>query len=190
MDRPRRLAEGLHMAFLGLWAGALIMVGIGAPLVFITMRQLDPALPEFASYSGPHYLVAGGQVVRRLFGICDILQGIAVIAAAATLAIIARRTGVRGLTALRLLLAAALTILLAYRFIILSPDLSATLLTSWDAARSGDTERASQLRAIYNQGHQFEQRLFGATAIMVLAMLALGCWALFKQPAPYPADRV
>ena len=59
MPRCAAAAEGLHLAALGAWLGAIVVSGAAAAIIFPTMRSLDPRMPEFGSYQGPHWMIAG-----------------------------------------------------------------------------------------------------------------------------------
>src|SRR5689334_8572235 len=66
MTRGRRIVESVHIAVLGVWAGALVLAGAAAAIVFPVMKSLDPKLPGFSKYDGPHWMLAGGQVGQRV----------------------------------------------------------------------------------------------------------------------------
>jgi hypothetical protein len=179
------LAETIHAAFLGLWLGALVMIGFGAPATFITLRGLDPSLPQYARFESPHYLIAGGHVVRRLFGICDTVQVIAAITVVLTFGVIAAsRIVPRKHIILRAIFLAGLILLLTYRFFLLDPGLTETLDAYWAGAAAGDNPRALELRAQYDAGHRLESRLFAITAALVLGLLITAFASLWHRPAP------
>jgi hypothetical protein len=52
------VAEGLHIACLGIWLGALTMMAAGAPLVFRSLETLEPLLADYLAYREPHYRIA------------------------------------------------------------------------------------------------------------------------------------
>jgi hypothetical protein len=167
-----RLCEAVHGCFLGLWMGALVMIAFGAPATFITLRGLEPALPQYAPFEGPHYLIAGGHVVRRLFAICDTIQIISVIAVITSFAVIASAsTAGRRVLIVRGVLLSGLVLVLLYWMVLLDPGLSETLDGYWRAAAAGDNPRALHLRDRYEAGHRLESRLFAMTAALVLGML-------------------
>jgi hypothetical protein len=171
MDR-RGWTDRLHTAALGTWLGALVTIGAGAPLVFITLKALDPTLAEYRGYDGPHYLIAGGHIVRRLFAVCDGIQ-IACLVLAELTFLFGPRTAPHAVRFLRGMVLAALTGLLAYRLLILDPAIEPHLRAYWDAARSGDAVVAGAARAAYDAGHRTENALFGITAALVAAALVL-----------------
>jgi hypothetical protein len=182
MKRSHRIAEGVHLLCLGLWLGALVMLAAGAPMVFRVLREQDPALPGFASFQGPHYLIAGGKIVERLFSVCDMLQSIAAIGAVVTLAVACRRLrGRRAVSLVRLGVLVAVFAVLGYRFFLLDPGLTGTLYDYWAAAARGDNEAASRLRAVYDAGHAFQRKLFAAIAMGVLALVILGIISVSRR---------
>jgi hypothetical protein len=162
----------LHAASLGVWLGALVLIGAGAPLVFITLRGLGVRLAEFGSYEGPHYLIAGGQIVRRLFAVCDGVQ-IACVVVAELMFVFGPRSGPRLLRRARGVVLASLVGIIAYRLLILDPALEPHLRAYWQAAREGNAELVASARAAYDAGHKTENVLFGITAAGVLVALVL-----------------
>jgi hypothetical protein len=178
---PRGPIDRLHTAALGVWIGALGMIGAGAPLVFVTLRTLDPSLPEYQAYGGPHYLIAGGKIVHRLFAVCDGVQ-IACLVTAELTFLLTRRARARGAGLVRGGILAALAGLLAYRLLVLDPAIEPRLREYWDAARAGDTALAAAARATYDAGHRIENILFGITAALVVTALALAI-AQRRNPA-------
>ena len=54
MTPIRRLLETVHLTFAGLWLGSLVMTGVAAAVIFPVARGLDPQLPAFSEYTGPH----------------------------------------------------------------------------------------------------------------------------------------
>jgi hypothetical protein len=172
MSEHRSWIDRLHTTALGIWLGALILIGAGAPLVFLTLHRLEPRLPGFEAYDGPHYLIAGGQIVHRLFSICDGVQIACIILAELTFLLCARR-GSRTLRRIRGTILAGLVGVLAYRLLILDPGLEPHLRDYWQAARDGNAELAASARAAYDAGHKNENTLFGVIAAGVLTALVL-----------------
>jgi hypothetical protein len=169
---PRREWLGrLHATALGVWLGALVLTGAGAPLVFITLRSLDVRLPGFAAYQGPHYLIAGGHIVRRLFAVCDGVQIASLVLAELTFLFGPRSA--RALHRARGIVLAALTGIVAYRLLILDPALEPHLRAYWQAAREGNADLVATARASYDAGHRAENVLFGITAALVALALTL-----------------
>lgn len=179
MRRGRLLAEGVHIACLGIWAGSLAMIAAGAPLVFNTLKPMEPLLADYLAYREPHYRIAGGHIVQRLFAVCDMVQAsMALIAGLALIWVAIGRRGATLLALLRVVLLLATVGILGYRFNLLDPKLAAQLDAYWQAAAAGNTLVAEELRAVYDRGHAFERKLFAATALLVLTMLWLALVSL------------
>jgi hypothetical protein len=180
MTTARRLCEIAHLTSLAVWLGSLVMTGVAAAVVFPTLRGLDPTLPAYAAYQGEHWRLAAGHVASRLFLACDLIQFGAVLAAAFTFALSVLAFGLpsrRVTTALRGALLVALTALLAYQFIILAPEMNASLRRYWEQARAGDTAAAERFRIAFEADHPLATRLLIADAALVLALLVTGLWA-------------
>lgn len=181
MTRGRGLAEGVHITFLGIWLGALAMIAASAPLVFRTMEGLEPMLADYLAYREPHYRIAGGHIVQRLFAVCDLLQTVSALMAGLSIGFIALTSRrLRGLNLARAIALIVLVGILAYRFYLLDPELRLQLDAYWKAAAAGGGQATEDLRAVYDRGHGLERKLFGATALLVLGMLWMSLLSLSR----------
>ena len=52
----------------------LVMSGTMAAVIFPTMKQLQPVLPEFVKVPQDHWSLAAGLVMRKVFFISDAVQ--------------------------------------------------------------------------------------------------------------------
>jgi len=184
MSRAQRLCESVHVASLGIWLGALGMSIASAAIVFPTIKSLGPHLDEFSRYSGPHSLIAGGQVANRVFLVGDIVQFVCVLAAGLTFGIAVMWLGLsmrRVSTFLRATLLLGLVGILAYRFGVVQPRWDEDLRQHWEAARAGDNDAAARSKASLDALHPVQTRLMGVTGAMVGAALAL---AVAAAPGP------
>lgn len=192
MNAGRRICETVHAAALGMWLGALVVTGASAAMLFPAMKGLNPELPAFAGYTGPHWLIAGGQVVQRLFLALDVAQFVAMLLSLGTFAVSAMWLGLplrRSSTVVRVALLLALVGILSYRLGFFEPEMQDLLRRYWGAAAAGDNETALRLKAQFDAGHPVQSRLLGATAALVLASLVAGIWSFARDrgvesPAP------
>jgi hypothetical protein len=181
MSRSRRITESVHIAALGVWLGALLLAGTAAAMTFPVLKDLNPSLPRFARYDGPHWLLAGGHVVQRVFLALDLAQFVCVVVAGATLTLALVRQGLslrRGTTFVRIALLLALVAILSYRLGFLEPRMQGTLREYWAAAEAGNNAAAAGLKEAFDQGHPVERTLLTVTAGLVLASIIAAVWSV------------
>lgn len=187
MTRGRRICETIHAAVLGVWLGALGLASAAAAIVFPVMKSLDPRVPRFERYDGPHWLLAGGQVGQRVFFTLDIVQFVAVLLAGATLVLMLVRLGLptrRWSTVLRIAFLLGLVGILSYRLGYLEPRMQDHLRQYWAAAEAGDGATAARHRDAFDAGHPLETRLLGATALLVLGSIIATAWSIANGSDP------
>lgn len=177
MSNARRICDAIHVSALGLWLGALGMAIAAAAIVFPTMKELDPRLGAFGSYTGPHSIIAGGQVANRVFLIADIAQFACVLAAGLTFGIAVMWLGLpirKVTTFLRAALLLGVIGVLAYRFGVVQPQWDEHLRLHWEAAKAGQNEVAAAQKVFLDESHPLQSKLMGTTAALVAALLAMG----------------
>lgn len=163
------------------------MTGAAAAVVFPTLKELDPSLPEYTAYTGEHWRIAAGQVASRVFRFSDGVQlgcaAIAVLSLAAGL--VPRSPSDRrfSLKARVAFLIGAIAVLTCQRFF-LAPRMNADMLAYWGAARAGDNERAAEFRAAFDAAHPLATRLLVAQALCVLGALVTGAWSAAARERP------
>ena len=179
MTRHYRAGEASHLLALAVWLGALLMGGVVAALVFPAMEALDPQLPDYANYPGPHWRITAGQFAARVFRISDVIQ---YVCAAVVLAALAGMWWFRppifkppwGRTAFAL---AAWT-LLGYHAFVLEPRMHPNMTGYWAAAKAGDEHAAQMLHAAFDRDHPAATRNLVATAVVILVSLGGSAWSL------------
>jgi hypothetical protein len=153
------------------------MTGAAAAVIFPAMKGLDPALPAYAAYTGPHWSLAAGQIANRLFIIADTVQFGAMLAAGVTFGLCVLFFGLstrRGTTFARAALLLALVGVLSYHLMILSPRMATNVRLYWDAAAAGDNAGAAGPKAAFDADHPTASRVLGATALLVLGAMVAG----------------
>jgi uncharacterized membrane protein YhaH (DUF805 family) len=183
MSRTRRALEGVHIACLSLWLGALLMSGATAATVFPTMRGLDPRLPGFIALPGEHASIAGGQVMARVFVLTDAVALLCFVLAAATLAA-ARWRAWRRLGMAQAGILAALLCTIAVQRASLAPRMRAEMTAYWDAAAAGDLDAAQRHRAAFDAAHPLASRLMGLQAGLLAVAVAAACIGLAHPREP------
>lgn len=176
----RRIAESVHLTALGLWLGALVTAGITAAVIFPTMRDLDPALPAYAAYTGSHADLAAGFVQNKVFYAVDIVQF-----ACATLALVSlllmltlgKLVIPRWSTAIRMVALGAALLITSYWLMMLAPQMQTDVRAYWSAAQAGDLETASTAKAAFDRSHPLASNLFKSTALAVAVALVAGAWS-------------
>jgi len=184
MKPGRRVCESIHVAALGLWLGSLILTAASAAMLFPTMHKLEPTLPAYAGYTGPHWLIAGGHVVLRMFLALDVAQFAAMLVSGITFGVAVMWLGLsmkRVSTFVRVALLMALVGLLSYRLGFFEPAMSENLRQYWLAAAAGDNENAQRLKTVFDAGHPMQSRLLGITAGLVLASLIAAIWSFARD---------
>lgn len=172
--RPgRTICEIIHLGALGLALGAMVITGAAAAIAFPVMKALDPHLPAFAAYGEPHWPVAAGSVMNRLFGVTDaVLLGAAIVAAltlgASRLIFRARFASIAGV--LRLIALAALLGSVGLTRLDLRPRMQSNLTAYWEAARAGDAEAAARHKAAFDADHP-------RASFLLVTQLVLAAWA-------------
>ncbi len=170
------MCDAIHVAALGVWLGALGMSVAAAAIVFPTMNDLKPHLADFDKYTGPHALIAGGQVANRVFLVGDIVQFVCVLAAGLTFGVAVMWLGLsmrRVSTFLRAALLLGLVGVLAYRFAVVQPKWDEDVRRHWEAAKAGDNGAAEGYKASIDATHPLQTKLMGATGAMVAAALVV-----------------
>lgn len=189
MTRVLRACESVHIIALAVWLGALVMGGVVAALVFPAMRALDPQLPEYAGYSGPHWRIAAGQFAARVFRASDVMQ---YVCAAVLLVALAGMWWFRPRDARapwgRTALALVAWTLLGYHAFVLSPRMQPSMLRYWAAAKAGDIESAQMFQEAFESDHPAASRLLTATAVTVLLSLGGSAWYLAGRRDERPAE--
>lgn len=176
----------LHAAALGLWAGMLSMAGVSAAMIFPGMKRLAPALPEFAGYSGDHWMLAAGTIANRQFMVLAWAESaLALLAVGSLLALVASTRGglSRGLW-LRCLLVGAATAVLLFQSFVLQPRMDEHMRLHWDAARAGDNATALEHKQAFAADHPLASGLMQARLGLLLASLTAGVWCLRVGRAP------
>ncbi len=187
MNQGRRFCETIHITALALWLGGLVMTGVTAAVVFPTMREMDPALPQYAAFTGEHWRLAAGRVAARVFFIFDVMQFVAVLIAGVSFGVAIlvyglpmRRfsTFARGGTLIVLLA------LLSYQFLVLGPEMNTNMNNYWIAALEGDNGAAERFRQAFEQDHPTATRLMVANTVLVLFSLLAAVWSITDHGEP------
>jgi hypothetical protein len=170
----------LHIATMGLWAGMLAMSGVSAALIFPMMKRLDPALPEFAAYTGDHWMIAAGMIAARQFSLLAWAESVlALIAVGSLMGLVAStRGGLSHGLVLRCVAVGGATAVLLYQSFVLQTRMDGHMLAHWNAARAGDNEAALTHKDAFTADHPLASGLMQARLGLLLAGLAAGVWSL------------
>jgi hypothetical protein len=168
-----------------LWLGSLIVAGAAAAIIFPTMKRLKPSLPDYASYSGEHWSLAGGQIAARIFWLADVIQVACLVIAGLSFgaAIVWFGTPMRSrLTMLRATLLLLALAVAGYRLGLLEPGLTDALRGYWAAALAGDNEAAARLKQVFDDAHPMQTRLMSGTAALLVCLIAGGIGSIVREP--------
>lgn len=192
MTPIRRLLETVHLTFAGLWLGSLVMTGVAAAVIFPAVRELDPQLPAFSEYTGPHWRLAAGTVAAKIFLISDAIQLGCIIICGLTLgAVVITAEGWRRpiATSIRLIALFGAVGLMTYSFSFLGPRMNTNMTSYWDAARAGDNEAAEQFQAAFDKDHPTATKLMIGSFLCALLVTSSGALAAAGAPgAPFTPE--
>lgn len=187
MSPLRRFLETVHLTAVGLWLGSLAMTGAAAAVIFPTMRGLNPTLPDYASYAGPHWKLAAGHIASRVFLIgdsvalgCTIVSGLML-----GLIVASKEPWLRPwATGARLVAFFGALGLLVYSFFFLGPRMNTNMVRYWDAARLGDNEQATLFQSAFDADHPTASAVMAASFVCVALLMISGVFAAAGQARP------
>lgn len=156
----------------GVAFGVLAMTSLFAAVVFPLMRDLDPSLPAYAAYDGPHWSLAAGILAERLFEIGFIVVGGALaVCFGALLALwVGRRSGRAPIA--RLALWTVTASVFTAQIAVLQPRMNDAASDYREAAAAGANETVTEARERFSALHPSASRLMGGATIAALALFA------------------
>ncbi|MDQ7014544.1 MAG: hypothetical protein Q9O74_11700 [Planctomycetota bacterium] len=178
MNRAVRIASTVLVVCAGIAFGVVAMTGVVAAVVFPTTRDLDPTLPDYAAYSGPHWSLAAGILAERVFQVGFLVIGVALAGALISVVLLAiGRRGGGGFPAVRV----GLTLLTLGIFFAhvgwLQPRMDDAAGAYRAAALVGDNDAAGEAKARFDSMHPTASRLIGATTFAAFALFVVSAWA-------------
>jgi hypothetical protein len=185
--RSRRALESIHLVALGLWLGVLVMSGVTAAVIFPTVHALNPTLPAYAAYTGPHWSLAAGQVAARVFTIADAISLVCGLVGTGTLGLLLIYRALPGrsaATALRVLGISVAMVFLGYQLLILGPAMQREVAAYWSAAGAGDNATAATFKAAFDAHHPVARNVMALSALSVFVALLGGAWSAAAGPVP------
>jgi len=187
MKSWRALSETIHLTVLGIWLGVLLMTGVAAAVLFPTIKQLRPTLPDFASYTGEHWRIAAGQPAAKLFVICDATQFACAMIGAISLLVLVFVAKVKVRRPAMLIRIGAFLLamgLLGAQFFFVAPSMHVNMLAFWQAAAAGDNTGAEVFRAAFDKDHPTASAILSSTAgcVFVSFMFAAWCSSTHERP--------
>lgn len=190
MSRARAVAETVHLTALGLWTGCVIMTGVAAAIIFPSIKELRPQLPDYAGYTGEHWLVTAGHPASRIFFASDAAQFTFACLAIVTMCVLLFVVKIplrRPAAVVRLLALVVALGAFGYYFLVLAPRMQLNLRGFWEAAIQGNNTEAMKFKAIFDGDHPVSRTLMAVIAGSVLASFISGVWtAVTHDPSPRP----
>ncbi len=167
--------DAVSVWLLGAWAGALIMTGASAAIIFPEIRNLGAGVPGLVLPADEHWKYIAGRVQNRVFGVCDWVQllcGVGVLALGVVAAFRQRGTQIgAGLWRLRvgvtILTLGALATYLAW----LAPAMQSDLRAFWQALEARDLSTARAAQDSFDRYHPIASKWFSG---MLLGVVTLG----------------
>lgn len=185
MPGLRTILHVIHAFALSVWLAAVLMSGVVAALVFPLMKSLNPTLPEYAAYDGPHSFIVAGQVAARVFLVSDVMQFVMALFSLGSLGAFTlltdRSEGGKRLAARGLCLTAAIGAL-GFQLLVLAPRMNKLLGEYWAAAKAGDNTAAAALREAFQELHPTATAVLLVIALAVAACLLLGLMPVGERP--------
>lgn len=170
----------MHLTFAGLWMGALAMTGAAAAVIFPVVKALNPSLPDYTAYTGPHWRLAAGHVASRIFLISDVVTLGCIIITGLTLGVIALSVEAWTkpvITGLRIIALLAAISLMTYSFAFLGKRMNLNLTNYWESARTGDNESALVYQQAFDKDHPTASRVMVGSFLCALLLTTSGAFA-------------
>lgn len=174
MHTLRVIIETVNALALGLWAGALAMVGVAAAVTFPAMKRLDPALPDFAAYEGEHWKLAAGTVMNPLFGVVSMVGTFSLAIVSVAFAILMFRKMVTPRSKsfhLRFWLWLALVALTGYVDRALWSPMNDLFQEHHALALAGNNAESARVMQGFDALHGLASPLMGAQLVLIVVML-------------------
>lgn len=189
------IARSVHLAALGLWLGAMVMMGVAAAVAFPTMRGLEPQLPAFAGYPKDHWAIAAGHIMNTLFAVGDwlgLVLGLIALAAIAVPLCVGVRRMATPLGVLRSVATVLAMLIALASLVLMRPGMNADLNEFWAAARAGEVARADVARSRFDAMHPKASLVLSAQAGIVFVALLLSAADIragrTREPEPGVAE--
>lgn len=190
MSRGRAVSETVHLTALGVWLGSVLMAGAAAAVIFPTVKALNPQLPDYAGYTGEHWLIAAGQPAARIFLIADGVQMVCATLCIVTMGVLLFLSRIplrRPSAVVRVCALAAAVCILGFQSVYLRPRMDLNMRGHWEAAIQGNNAEAAKFKQIFDADHPLASRLMGANALAVFVALVAGAWnAVTPNVVPAP----
>lgn len=187
MTPIRRLLETVHLTFAGLWLGSLVMTGVAAAVIFPITRELNPQLPDFTEFTGPHWRIAAGTVAAKIFLISDAIQLGCIIICGLTLgAVVITAEGWQRpiATSIRLIALFCAVGLLTYSFAFLGPRMNTNMVNYWDAARAGENDAAKSNQLAFDKDHPTATKVMIGSFLCALLVTSSGALSVAGAAVP------
>jgi len=185
-----RVVNAIYFVFLSLWFGAIVMTAAGAAFTFRILEGLDPRLPDYAAFDGPHWSLAAGRVANGFFTVLDTIRLAGIVVAVVVTGLHLTVFGMRYLRFANLVRTAgvlALTLSVAYGVLVLGPRMHENLVAYWDAAAAGGDWQTP--KAAFDRDHPLSTRLLALEGIVLLGVIIASSVALTTRDDDPDPDR-
>ena len=176
MANLARLCNTLLVICSGVVFGVLGMTAVVAAITFPRMKSMDPTLPGYGQYDGPHWSLAAGWIAEGVFDIGFVVAGIAIALCIIAVGGLVALRRVSGVPIVRLGLVVVLTALFCTHVGWLQRRMDQAAEEYRSAAASGDNETAAEAKAQFDQLHPTAADLIGAATFAGLALFAVAAW--------------
>lgn len=184
MGKLPRICDSVLVVCSGVAFGVLGMTAVVAGVTFPRMKSLDPTLPGYERYDGPHWSLAAGWIAEAVFDVGFLITGLMV--AGCILAVgaltVARPGGRTPVVRL------ALTVVLAGLFCThvgwLQRRMDRAAADYRDAAYQGENGAAAEAKASFDAMHPKASKLIGAATLSAFGLFAAAAWQAGSRGAP------
>lgn len=182
MPTLRRWLNTVLVVCSGIVFGVLGMTAVVAAVTFPRMKAMDPVLPAYSGYDGPHWSLAAGWVAEGVFDIGFLIAGLAVAGCVGSVLGLVFARGRWGVPIVRLGLTLVVTALFCTHVGWLQRRMDDAASEYRDAARQGDNQAAHEAKARFDAMHPMASNLISGTTLAALLLFGVSAWQAGARP--------
>jgi len=161
----------------GIVFGVLGMTAVVAAVAFPRMKSMDPRIPDYEQYDGPHWSLAAGWIAEGVFDIGFLIAGLAIAGCIIAVGWLVYLRKQAGTPIWRLGLAVVLAALFCTHIGWLQREMDEAAQSYRGAAAAGRNPEAHEAKARFDALHPVASKLIGAATLAGLALFLTSAWA-------------